>query len=61
MFLGKNGHIAIATNYMERAIRYIEAMGGEFDYETAVEKNGKITAIYLKEEFGGFAVHLVQK
>ncbi len=61
MFLGKNGHIAIATNYMDRAINYIEAMGGEFDYETAVEKNGKITSIYLKEEFGGFAVHLVQK
>lgn len=61
MFLGKNGHIAIKTNYMERAINYIQAMGGEFDMETAVEKNGKITAIYLKEDFGGFAVHLVQK
>jgi 2-dehydro-3-deoxyphosphogluconate aldolase/(4S)-4-hydroxy-2-oxoglutarate aldolase len=61
MFLGKNGHIAIATNYMDRAIRYIEAMGGEFDYSTAVKKNDKITAIYLKEDFGGFAVHLVQR
>jgi 2-dehydro-3-deoxyphosphogluconate aldolase/(4S)-4-hydroxy-2-oxoglutarate aldolase len=60
-FKGANGHIAIKTNYMNRAIRYIEAMGGEFDYDSAVEKNGKITAIYLKEEFGGFAVHLVQK
>ena len=60
MFLGKNGHIAIGTNYMDRAIRYIEAMGGEFDYDTAVEKNGKITSIYLKEDFGGFAVHLLQ-
>lgn len=61
MFLGKNGHIAIATNYLDRAINYIEAMGGEFDYDTAVVKEGKTTAIYLKEEFGGFAIHLVQK
>ncbi len=61
MFLGKNGHIAIATNYIDRAINYIEAMGGEFDYDTAVVKEGKTTAIYLKEEFGGFAIHLVQK
>lgn len=61
MFLGKNGHIAIATNYIDRAINYIKAMGGEFDDDTAVVKNGKTTAIYLKGEFGGFAIHLVQK
>lgn len=61
MFLGKNGHIAIATNYMDRAMRYIEAMGGEFDMDTASVKDGKITSVYLKEDFGGFAVHLVQK
>lgn len=61
MFKGTNGHIAISTNYMNRAIRYIEAMGGEFDYDSAVVKNGKTTAIYLKEEIGGFAIHLVQK
>jgi 2-dehydro-3-deoxyphosphogluconate aldolase/(4S)-4-hydroxy-2-oxoglutarate aldolase len=61
MFKGTNGHIAIKTNYVNRAIRYIEAMGGEFDYSTAVEKNGKTTAIYLKDELGGFAIHVVQK
>ena len=61
MFKGKNGHIAIATNYMDRAIRYIEAMGGEFDMDSASVKDGKITSIYLKEEIGGFAIHLVQK
>jgi 2-dehydro-3-deoxyphosphogluconate aldolase/(4S)-4-hydroxy-2-oxoglutarate aldolase len=35
-FKGANGHIAIKTNYVNRAIRYIEAMGGEFDYDSAV-------------------------
>lgn len=60
MFLGKNGHIAIKTRYLDRAINYLESTGVEFDHETAVVKNDKITAIYLKEQIGGFAVHLVQ-
>ena len=63
MFLGKNGHIAIKTNYMDRAMAYIEAMGGSFNMEQGVAKDdkGNIKAIYLNEDFGGFAIHLVQK
>ncbi len=63
MFLGKNGHIAIKTNYMDRAMAYIEAMGGHFNMDEGVAKDdkGNIKAIYLKEDFGGFAIHLVQK
>lgn len=60
-YLGSNGHIAIKTNYVDRAINYIKSMGGEFDNSTAKEKDGKIIAIYLKGEIGGYAVHLVQK
>lgn len=62
-FLGKNGHIAIKTNYMNRAMAYIEAMGGHFNMDEGVAKDdkGNIKAIYLKEDFAGFAVHLVQK
>lgn len=60
MFLGKNGHIAVKTKCIDRAINYLQAMGTEIDMETAVVKNGKTTAVYLKEEIGGFAVHLVQ-
>ena len=29
--------------------------------DSASVKDGKITSIYLKEEIGGFAIHLVQK
>lgn len=61
MFLGKNGHIAIKTNSVKRAMFYLNGLGVEFDIDTAVSKNDKIAAIYLKEDFGGFAVHLVQK
>ncbi len=61
-YLGKNGHIAIGTNYIERAIHYLEGQGVEFDMSTAKYKaDGSMTAVYMKGEIGGFAVHLVQK
>ena len=60
-YLGKNGHIAVATNDIEKAKAYLAVRGVELDEETAKYKNGKMIAIYLKEEIGGFAIHLVQK
>lgn len=60
-YLGANGHIAIQTNYIERAIYHMELQGFEFDKESEKRKDGKLIAIYLKGEIGGFAVHLVQK
>ena len=60
-YLGAHGHIAIGTNYIERAVYHMELQGFEFDMDTAKYKNGKLIAVYLKGELGGFAVHLVQK
>ncbi|MBO5353778.1 MAG: bifunctional 4-hydroxy-2-oxoglutarate aldolase/2-dehydro-3-deoxy-phosphogluconate aldolase [Lachnospiraceae bacterium] len=60
-YLGANGHIAIGTNYIERAVYHMELQGFEFDMSTAKYKNDKLIAVYLKGELGGFAVHLVQK
>jgi 2-dehydro-3-deoxyphosphogluconate aldolase/(4S)-4-hydroxy-2-oxoglutarate aldolase len=61
-YLGRNGHIAIQTNYIDRAIYHLEARGFSFNQDSRkYDKNGKFTAVYLKEELGGFAVHLVQK
>lgn len=58
---GTNGHIAIRTNYIERAINYMSTvLGAEFE-EPIRKDNGQINAIYLKEEIAGFAVHLLQK
>ncbi len=56
MYLGKNGHIAIATNTLPRAIAYFRARGYKFIEETVTEK-----AAYFEQEIAGFAVHLVQK
>lgn len=61
-FKGTNGHIAIATNYAERAKYHLEKQGVAFDEASANrDAKGKLKAIYLKGEFGGFAVHLLQK
>lgn len=59
---GAKGHIAIGTNSVARAKNYLETVkGAKFIEDSAVVKNGKLTAIYLEDEIGGFAVHLVQK
>ena len=61
-YLGKNGHIAIGTNYINRAIAYMEMLGVEFDEATAKkDAKGNLKAIYAKGEVAGFAIHLVQK
>lgn len=61
-YLGENGHIAIGTNYIERAVYHLERQGVVFDESTAKrDDKGNLKAIYLADEIGGFAVHLVQK
>ena len=61
-YLGAHGHIAIRTNYIDRAKYHLELQGFEFDELTAKkDEKGNLMAIYLKGQFGGFAVHLVQK
>jgi len=60
-YLGKHGHIAIATNDIHRAITYLKMKGISTLPETAKEKNGKLKAIYIAQEVSGFAIHLLQK
>jgi len=59
---GAKGHIAIGTNSVARAKNYLETVKGlKFVEESANYKNGKLNAIYIDGEIGGFAVHLVNK
>lgn len=61
-FRGTHGHIAIATNDAERAKYHLEKRGVLFDEASENrDAKGKLKSIYLKDEFGGFAVHLLQK
>jgi len=61
-YLGDKGHIAIRTNYIGRAVNFLECNGIKFNEGSKKynDKN-KLAAIYLEDEIGGFAVHLVQK
>lgn len=60
-YLGEKGHIAIRTNRMEAAICELAAKGFQIDPDTAKYKGDRMIAVYLRQEFGGFAVHLLQK
>ena len=55
-YMGKNGHIAIGTNDLNRAVYHLSRQGVAFD-----ESTRKPRAIYLKDEVAGFAIHLMQK
>ncbi len=59
---GTKGHIAISTNFVDRAEAYLRRLGVEFIEESrGFDAKGKESVIYLKEEIGGFAFHLVHK
>lgn len=59
-YLGKHGHIAVGTNFIERAVSYFAKQGVATKPETRAEKEGKLATVYLDLEISGFAVHLVQ-
>jgi len=57
---GNNGHIAIGTNFIDRAVAHLERRGARMIPESKVEKDGRLQAIYLEMDVAGFALHLVQ-
>ncbi len=60
-YLGKNGHIAIGANNVDRAIYHLARKGVAFNESTRkTDAKGNTTVIYLKDEVGGFAIHLVK-
>ena len=60
-YLGEKGHIAIHTNRVELAVADLARQGYRVLPDTAKYKKGRMTAIYLEGEMGGFAIHLLQK
>ena len=61
-FLGKNGHIAMGTADLEAAVEELKAKGFGFNMDTAsYNDDGKLKNVYLAGEFGGFAIHIMQK
>lgn len=60
-YLGTHGHLAVKTNNIQRGIYYLGKRGIEVDMETAKYNGDDMVAVYLKDEIGGFAVHLLKK
>jgi len=61
-YRGKRGHIGMATADCEAAVQDLESRGYEVDMSTAKYRpDGTLNAVYLKDEIGGFAVHIVRK
>lgn len=60
---GTHGHIAIRTNFVDRAMAYFKRMGFAFDESTVTydEKTGKPKFVYFRDEIAGFAIHLLAK
>lgn len=61
-FLGTNGHIAMRTPDLEAAVEELKEKGFAFKMETAAyTDDGKLKNVYLDGEYGGFAIHIMQK
>ena len=58
---GVHGHLAVRTTSIDLAIADLEQKGYTVLPDTAKFKNGRMIAVYLEQEFGGFAIHLLQK
>lgn len=61
-YLGANGHIAVSTVNVDRAVFHLSRMGYRFNMDTAsYDEEGRLKVIYLADEIGGFAVHFVNQ
>ena len=61
-YLGTNGHIAMRTPDLTAAVEELKAKGFAFNMDTAAyNEDGHLKNIYLAGEFGGFAIHILQK
>lgn len=60
-YLGRFGHIGIRTHNVGRAVNYLARRGFAIDPATARYQAGVMNFVYLEQEIGGFAIHLMQK
>ena len=61
-FLGTKGHIAMRTPDLTAAMEELKGKGFRFNLDTAAySADGHLKNIYLDGEFGGFAIHILQK
>lgn len=62
MFYGTHGHIAVSTANADRAAYHLQRQGTRFNWNSAgYNPDGRLRVVYLQDEIGGFAVHILQK
>ncbi len=61
-YYGTHGHIGFKVNSARRAKAYFENLGLEIVPESmSYNAKGELSFFYLKEEIGGFALHVINK
>ncbi|QLQ16987.1 MAG: 2-dehydro-3-deoxyphosphogluconate aldolase [Micropruina sp.] len=61
-YLGTNGHIGMKTDDLPAAIEELKGKGFTFNDETLAHfPDGRLQNVYLDGEYGGFAIHIMQK
>ena len=61
-YLGRLGHICIDTRDIDRAVSLLRRKGIAFNEDTWTrDEKGRLTTVYLREEYGGFAIHIRRK
>ena len=61
-FLGSNGHIAMRTPDLTAAVAELKEKGFSFNMDTAAYfDDGRLKNVYLDGEYGGFAIHIMEK
>ena len=60
-FYYEKGHIALGSYDATRAYHYLKRCGVEFIEDSlSYDADGRVIAGYMKENFGGFGIHLLQ-
>ena len=61
-YLGRNGHIALETDDLAVALKELAEKNIFPNMETASYlPDGRLKNVYLQGEYGGFAIHILQK
>lgn len=59
---GTHGHLAVETNCLPCAVAEMRRRGIALDETSwSYNREGELIAVFLQEEIGGFAVHLMQR
>lgn len=59
-FYGTNGHLGYSCYDVDRTMAYLSRLGFHFIPESIIKDAKGTKVVYLKEEIGGFAIHLVR-